>query len=218
MRTRRAVAAVLLLWLVASAGCVGFVTGTGDLTFEANDVVVSQEATSETGYEAVRDTPVNRSRTLTVAGQERTVTVVNQVAEYQRNISLGPLGEAPLARVTVFSSPEVEVAGRTLNPLADRSNPELVRSLQTSYERVEDVEAVGNRTVTVLGTETTVTRFAAEATIGGGQTIDVYVHLTKVRTGSDFVVVAAVHPQQVDAEQVGVDTMFRGVVHETDTG
>ena len=211
---RRQLAAALLVVLLVSSGCIGFLTGSSALTFEADDVRVSEQALSDTGYEESRDTTQEITRTFTAAGESRNVTVTNHVAEYQRSVSL--LGTSqPYARATVISSPEVEVAGQTFNPLADLSNRDLAQQLQSEYETVQNVRFEENRTVTVLGDEVTVSKFSAEATTEGGQSVDVYVHVTKTRDGDDFVVGVAVYPQALDDEQESVDTLLAGIQHET---
>lgn len=211
---RRQLAAALLVVLMVSTGCIGFLTGSSALTFAADDVRVSEQALSDTGYEQSRDTSQNVTRTFEAAGETRNVTVTNHVAEYQRSVSL--LGNSqPYARATVIASPEVEVAGQTFNPLSDLSNRDLAEQLQSEYETVQNVQFESNRTVTVLGDEVTVSKFSAEATTEAGQSVDVYVHVTKTQDGEDFVVGVAVYPQQLDGEQAAVDTLLSGIQHDT---
>lgn len=211
---RRQLAAALLVVLMVSSGCIGFLTGSSALTFAANDVSVSEQARSDTGYEEANDDTQVINRTFSAAGQTRNVSVTNHVAEYQRSVSL--LGNSqPLARATVIASPEVEVAGQTFNPLADLSNRELAQQLQSEYDTVQNVQFEGNRTETVLGDEVTVSKFSAEATTAGGQRVDVYVHITKTRDGDDFVVGVAVYPQRLDGEQQAVNTLLSGIEHES---
>ncbi|MFC7226764.1 DUF6517 family protein [Salinirubellus salinus] len=211
---RRQLAVALLIVLVVSSGCIGFLTGQSALTFAADDVSVSEQARSDTGYEQARDDTQVINRTFRAGGQTRNVTVTNHVAEYQRSVSL--LGNSqPLARMTVISSPAVAVAGQTFNPLGELSNRELAQRLQQQYETVQNVQFEGDRTRTVLGENVTVSRFSAEATTVAGQNVDVYVHVTKTKDGDDFVVGVAVYPQGLDGEQQTVDTLFAGIEHET---
>ena len=211
---RRQLAVALLVVLVVSSGCIGFLTGQSALTFAANDVSVSEQARSDTGYEqAVDDTQVV-NRTFSVGGQSRNVSVTNHVAEYQRSVSL--LGNSqPLARMTVVSSPAVAVAGQTFNPLGDRTDRELAQQLQSEYRTVRNVQFEGDRTETVLDEEATVSKFSAEAETRAGQSVDVYLHIVKTRDGDDFVVGIAVYPQRLDGEQQAVDTLLSGIEHES---
>lgn len=211
---RRQLAAALLVVLMVSSGCIGFLTGSSALTFSANDVSVSEQARSDTGYEQSRDTTTEVTRTFAAAGETRNVTVTNHVAEYQRSVSL--LGNSqPYARATVIASPEVNVLGQTFNPLADLSNRELAQRLQSEYDTVQNVQYESERTETVLGEEVTVSKFSAEATTTAGQTMDVYVHITKTKDGDDFVVGVAVYPKQLDGEEQAVNTLLSGIEHET---
>lgn len=209
--TRRVVASLLVATLVLASGC-SFITGESALEFTANDTSVSQSAQSETGYEEARDTEQTITRNFSVADQSRTVKVTNKVAEYKRQVDLGPLGSSEFARFTVLATPKVEVLGKTFNPVGDMSNAELATQIQTEYQTVENVEPAGERTTTMLGEETTVSKFSAEAQTVEGQSVDVYLHVAQVEDGDDFVLAIAVHPQQLD-EQENVDRLLAGVQH-----
>lgn len=204
---------VALSLLLVTSGCLGVLDG--PLTFEATPATVGDDALEETGYSQARAEQVNMSRNFSAAGQTRQVTVVNELREYKRTVDLGPLGERELARFVVFSTPEVKVGPKTFNPVGEMSNEELVSRLQGSYQGLEDVEPVSSRNVTVLGTSTTVTKFSATAQAEGGFSVDVYMHVTKVNHGGDFVVAVAVYPQQLD-EQQRVDALLGGIDHESD--
>lgn len=213
---RRVAAALLLAGLLATSGCIGFLTGQNALTFESNPVSVSGQAQSQTGYDQARKEPSTVTKSFSAAGETRNVTVTNHVAEYKRTVGVAGLAEGELARFTVISSPEVEVLGQTFNPLAELSNRELAAQFQKKYETVSDVQAVGDRTETVLGEEVTVTKFTARATIQGGQQMDVYLHITKFKHGDDYVVAVAVYPRQLDGEQENVNVLLSGIQHSTE--
>jgi hypothetical protein len=57
-----------------------------------------------------------------------------------------------------------------------------------------------------------VTKFDGEASIGGSS-VDVYVHVTKVKHDGDFVVAIAIYPQALDGEQETVDELLAGLEH-----
>ena len=212
---RRQLAAALLVVLMVSSGCIGFLTGSNALSFDADDVRVSDAAQQDAGYEQSRDTTQEITRSFSAAGETRNVTVTNHVAEYQRSVGLPALGEQPFARFTVISSPAVEVAGQTFNPLGNLSNRDLAQQLQSEYDTVQNVQFVEDRTVTIRGESRTVSKFSAEATTEGGQSVDVFLQISKFRDGDDFIVVVSVYPQQLDGEEARADTMFSGVQHET---
>lgn len=205
---------LLLVLLVASAGCVGVLTGEEPLVLEANAVSVSAAAQDDAGYTETRRTTQELSREVTAAGQTREVQVTNHLAEYSRSASAGPLGEGEFARFIVLSTPAVEVFGKTFNPVGEMSNRELVEQVQDRYAGLENVQPAGERSVTVLGTARTVSVFTGDATLQGtGQSVELTIHVTKLRDGPDFVVAIAVHPSLLKGEVDRVDTMLGGIQH-----
>lgn len=201
-----------LVLLVLTSGCIGFLTGQEALTFEASTALTDDSVAANAGYERNETRTVSINRTLEAAGQSRQVTVRNKVATYEKSLSLGPLGSAKLGVFALVSSPAVEVAGETLNPVGDYDNDRLVGLFASNYGGLSDVSQVSERTVTTLGSETTVTKYAATATFSGRQ-VDVYVHVTKVRHESDFVVALGVYPQALSGEESNVLELIRAVEH-----
>lgn len=211
---RKQLAAVTLVLLVGLAGCSML---SGPVTFSANKATVSDQALSQTNYEETSvDTQVI-NRTFSAAGQSKNVTVTNWIAQYDRTVDLGPLGEKRAAVFSTVATPQVKVLDQgPFNPVSDYSNEELVMLLQQNYESIDNVQHVDNYSATMLGEETTVGKFSADAKLQGGQSVDVYVHVTKVQAGDDYVIAAAVYPQQMDdKESQRVKTLMAGVQHES---
>jgi hypothetical protein len=198
--------------LLTTTGCLGVLTGSDSLGFTASEASVEQAALDSTGYELVDQVTNNRTKDFSVGGQTRTVEVSNERYAYNRSVDLQLLGEKDLAQVHVLATPAVEIAGKTFNPVGDWSNRKLVRQVSSTYEGLGNVEHVGNRSVSVLGGERTVGKFAATAPVAGQQ-IDVYVHITKFRHGDDFLVLVGVHPQNVPDEDDRVNVMFGNTTH-----
>lgn len=212
MFDRRTLATVAVAAALVTAGC-GFITGDEALAFDASPTTVSDEAQSSTDYEEVNVSERVITREFSAAGQTREVQVTNHLARYERRVDLGPLGSQRAGVFTIFSSPEVSVAGRTFNPIADRSEREILRQFESEYENIEVDGRVSNRSRTVLGQETSVRKFAGSATLGG-QDVDIYVHVTKVKHEGDFVVALAVYPQRIDDdEQPRVNQLLDGFQH-----
>jgi hypothetical protein len=210
---RRGGAAVAIGLLLVTSGCIGFLAGNEPLEFSAEPAAVSGGAASDAGYEPNGTRTLDVDRTFEVAGEERRVIATNYVAEYSKSVDLGLLGDAEVGVFNVVSTPAVEVAGQTLNPIGSYSNVRLVEFVQQQYSGLSDIERVGERNITVQGTETTVTKFAATATIQE-QEIDVFVHVTKYRDGDDFIVAIGVYPQQLDGqEESNVLSMMRAIDH-----
>lgn len=212
MRHRRVVAALAVTGLLLTSGCIGFLTGSESLAFESEPVAVSDAALEETGYEEQRRTEQTVERTFSVAGQERTVTATNHLAEYGK--SAGTLfGDTQVSRFVAFTTPEVEVAGQgPFNPVGELSNRQLALRLTEQYDRLENVRRESNRTATAFGSETTVSKFRADARVAGGQEVEVFLHVAKIQHEGDFVIAIAVHPTQVD-EEANVDRLVGGIEH-----
>lgn len=209
---RRTTALVLLFaLLVALTGCVDLVMGNTP-TFESSEANVSESALEESGYQASASETQNVTRNVSAAGQERTVRVTNHVTQYNRSMSLGPFGDQELGRFVVFTTPEVDVAGQTMNPAADWSERRILEEVATEYASLDDISHEDNRTVSVLGSERSVEQFSGTTTIEGSE-IDVFIHVTKFQHEGDVVVGIGVHPQQLPEEQNRQDLLFEGIEH-----
>lgn len=216
MTVRRLSMPLLLAVLVLTAGCVGVLTGSEPLVVEADPVTVSGPAQSAAGYEAVRTTTQELQEEVSAGGQTREVVVTNHVAEYARSVDAGPLGSGEFARFVVVSTPAVDVLGQTFNPVGDLSTRELAELAQDQYEDLRNLQPAGERTRPVLGTDATVSRFTAEASVAETDlTMEVTLHVTRVPDGGDFIVIIAAHPTLLPGEADRVDTMLGGVRHDT---
>lgn len=205
--------ALALAGLLVTSGCIGFLTGEEALSFESKPVAVNDTATQETGYEQFRKEASKMNRTYTVAGQTRNVTVTNHVAEYAKSLSIPLFGDQRVARFTVFATPKVSIAGQgPFNPVSDMNNTQLALLLQEQYTSLDNVQRESDQSKTVLGEETTVTKFRADATMVGGQSTEVFFHITKVEDGDDYVILLGIYPTQVDEEE-NVFRMMKGVQH-----
>jgi hypothetical protein len=207
---------MLVAALVLTAGCVGVITGSEALLVEAEPISVSGAAQSAAGYEEARTTTQELQREVSAAGQTREVVVTNHVAEYARSVDAGPLGSGEFARFVVVSTPAVDVLGQTFNPVGDMSNRELAELAQEQYEDLRNLQPAGERSVTVLGTDATVSQFTADARVADtDRTMKVTLHVTRVRDGDDFIVIIGAHPTLLPGEAERVDTMLDGVRHGT---
>ena len=203
---------LLTVALVATTAGCGFITGSESLAFEARPASVDEATLSETGYERTLQENQTVSRNFTVAGQTRQVEVTNHLSQYDRSVNLGPLGELRASVFATFTSPEVEIATRSFNPISEMSNRELLSRFSSEYEGLSVGEQVENRTHTVLGTETGVEKYEGTADLGGQQ-VDVYIHVTTVQHEGDYVVALGIYPQQLSGEEDNVFVMLDGLEH-----
>lgn len=210
---RRAVVASIPTALLLG-GCTDLLSG-DDVTFEADTAEVSDDARSEAGYEEQRVEEQTIERNYDRV--DRTVVVVNQLAEYSREVSIGPIG-GELARFTVLATPKVSVGPLdALNPVGEMDNKDLAEMVQDEYGSVQNVQQVSERETNMLGETVTVTKFSAEAQTQGGESVDVFMHVAQVESGDDFVLAIGVHPQAID-EQESIDTMIGGIEHPVGGG
>lgn len=218
--TRRTVLTLALVGVLATTGCIGFLTGSESLEFDASEATVADATVEEQEYSEVRVKPLNIEREFTAAGQTRTVNVTNYIAEYSRAAEVPLLGtDQEVARFIAFSSPQVSIAGQTLNPIDDWSNEELLDRVQNSYSGLQNIERVGNYSVESLGEERTVTKFSADASFNG-QEVPVYVHVTKFQhdgDSEDIVAAVGIYPQRLDedspTEQARIQALIEGLEH-----
>lgn len=218
MEGRKELVAAALVGLLLTSGCIGFLTGSESLQFEASAVQVTNSAQQDAGYQEHRRESITETREFQAAGQTREVEVTNRIAEYSKSVSLPVFGDQEVARFSVLATPQVNVLGETFNPVGDMNNTQLALLLQEKYQGISNVRAESERSVTVAGSDTTVSKFRADAVMDTGQTTEVFLHVTKVSDGDDYLVAIAVYPTQLDGEQAKVDTMLRGIEHESDGG
>ena len=200
--SRRAFGGLVSGAIVAGSGCLGFILGDEAQEFEASPATASDASLDETGYEQANEEETTKqevSRTFSAADQEREVVAVNYMSEYERSVSF--LGMEQRAAVFVaFSTPQVDLFGRTFNPLDDMSNRELIRQVQGRYEGMEVGDEVETAEVDTLGGTVELSKFEGQADLDG-TSVDVYIHIGQVEHDGDFVVPIGVYPQEVDEEE-----------------
>lgn len=210
--TRRTVLGGVVAGLTATSGCLGVVTGSTSLTFEADPAHVREETLSETGYERAEERSPTVSREFTVAGQTREVEVTNHLSLYEKAADLGPLGRQKVALFALFTTPKIEIADRTFNPVGELSTEELLEQFQSRYEGLTIGDKVGSETVRTLGTDVTVEKYEGSTTIQG-QRIDIYLHVARFEHGDDFVVGLGSYPKRLDGEEESVRSLIAGIQH-----
>ncbi|MFC7045835.1 DUF6517 family protein [Halobacteriaceae archaeon GCM10025711] len=211
MKTRTLLGTTALVLLVASAGCLGALTS-DTVSFEASKATVSANALADTGYQERDVTDQAIERDVEVAGQSKHVTITNWLATYEKSVTVGDTTR-PAAAFAAVSTPAAKVAGQSLNPVASMSNEQLLEQFQSQFSQSGDVRTVDTTTVTMLGEETTSTKFATTTTVQG-QPVDVFVHVAKVQHGDDVVVAIHVYPQALDdAESGNFERLVAGIDH-----
>ena len=225
MRSRRsALAAIGTVAAGSTAGCLDAIPflGSDPITFSASPTTAPDIVLEESGYAEHERSTMEVERTFEAAGQTQRVVVTNQLVEYDKAIDFGALGlpvggRYQAAVVTALTTPQVEVLGRTFNPVADMSSADVAAMVQDRYEGMGDLRQVGSEDVPVAGTTTTVGEFETRAElVGPGVGVDLTLHISEaVEAGSDLVVAIGGYPTVARRrERSDVFTMFAGVEHQ----
>lgn len=202
--------------MLALSGCLGFVTGEDAYEVESEPARVSPSTVDGTDYDLQEIAEEVIEEQFEVAGQERSVEATNYVATYERTVEFGPLGEAALAVFAVLSTPAVEIAGQTLNPVAEYDNERLVQLIASNYESLEIRGEAETLTYAPFETEYEATKFDAVAQFEG-QEVEVFVQVGSVRHEEDFLVPIAVYPQdRAENEEPVVTDLTENLDHPAD--
>jgi hypothetical protein len=213
---RRALAVGGAAGLASLAGCTALdvATGDGPAEFAAGTATVSDATLSESGYELNEVSDEVISREVEVAGQTREVRVTNTVAEYDKAVEL--FGENYQAAVfAAVTTPQIEVLGQALNPIAELGTRERAELILSRFENVGDIERGSEYSTTVLDSDAAVVVYAVDAEIEGtGVTTELELHVGEpVSVSDDFVLPLAAYPAAFgDGENVR--RMMNGIEHE----
>lgn len=194
---------------VLLSGCMDLITG-DKARFEAQTAVVADDVASDTGYQekSVRTDRIER----TFEQVDRTVVVINSMAEYARSVTVGPLS-GELARFTALATPKITIVpGQPANPVDDMDNKALAEMVQSEYSDVSNVQHESDREVQMLGDAVQISKFSARARTQSGESVDVYIHIGQTDNEDDFVIAVGVHPQELD-DQDEVDQLVGGIQH-----
>ncbi|MFQ3318648.1 MAG: hypothetical protein ACI8UR_001146 [Natronomonas sp.] len=200
---------------VGLAGCAGQLTDDG-VAFGATEATLSASVQEETGYTHFRTTPDTVSREFQRFGFSRSVDVTNVISEYDRAIELSLLGTRLQAAVfATLSTPQVQILGRSFNPIEEISTAEITTTIQQQYDQIENVTEDRQHDMDVAGQSTTVTRFTATARlIEAGFGVDIYLYVSEaVMVGEDFLVTLAAHPQAFGANVETISTLNAALTH-----
>lgn len=211
--SRTTLTTVLLVCILMTTGCLGFITGDNALSIESDPVAVSNGTLSDSNYEQARNETITFNTSVSVGDQERTVNAKSHSREYSRDADL-PATDMAVTRFVALSTPKAEVGGQSLNPISDQSNSQLAERLLRSYDGIRSPTHVGNRTVTSLGGERTISTYEATAQITQDVQIPVMLHVTTFSHGDDYITVLAIYPKQID-EQARIDNLLAGLEHPT---
>ncbi|AHF99453.1 hypothetical protein HALLA_12330 [Halostagnicola larsenii XH-48] len=198
-----------------TAGCIG--NFLEDLTtYEAIPAEVSNAALEATRYE--HDETDRWTDEESVATE--TVEVTSYANEYSRTIDLSilGLGEIEAGVFGAISTPQVDVAGESYNPVGEMEHDELLADLQDRYGELSiasDTE-IDSRELEAVSQTVSVATFEGEATLEDDESVDVFVDISQPDHGDDHLIFAGVYPQDIPDEDDRIDTLIEGVEHEAE--
>lgn len=207
--------AALVVVLVFTAGCTG--GGNGDpIVADADPASVEAAALESAGYQEHRNgsTVLNTTVHASVSGDveleaTKDVEATLRVAEYRTE------GAPPTPTALVLSSPAVrpiENVNESVDPVRSVSLSKLLAVTQDQYAGVENVSQVDERSIGLLGEETTLRTYRATASVDGAP-VAVRLHVATVRDGADYVTVIGIAPEDA-SDRDRVRRLAEGVVHE----
>lgn len=211
MNRRSVLTGIGTIGIGSLAGCLSVIRGEEPLRLTASPASIPASVLDETRYELNRQREVVIEREVEAAGQTREIVVTNQQLEYQKTVSLGPLGEQEAAVFTALTTPQVNVLGREFNPVANMSTRELAEMVQEQYEDMQSMEHVEDSELTINDETTTQSKFQAEATFSGQQ-IDLFIHISEaVELNDDLVITVGGYPTMLPDEEQNILTLMRSV-------
>lgn len=217
MKRRELLTGTAAVGIVGLSGCLSGILGTVT-SLESTPAGVSQSALASTGYEAVGIEEIVTEETVEIAGQSETIAVTSYLSQYEKQVGIEGIAETATATFAVLSTPQLDVAGQTLNPVGEMSSRELVELIADSYDNLSGIEADGEQMVTILDQSVTQTRFVAEARFAG-LPLDLDIHVTEaVERGEDLLVTVGVYPRQFRSiEASNTRELSESVIAEADT-
>ena len=194
MKRRALLAGTAAASALGLSGCLSGVLGTVT-SLESTPAGVSESALETTGYEAVGIEEIVTEETVDVPGGSETISVTSYLTRYDKRVGIEGVAEQPTATFAVLSTPQLEVAGRTFNPVGEMSGREVADLLADNYDDISNIESDGEETITILDQSTTKSRFVAEADFFGFP-LELDVHVTEaVERDDDFLVSLGVYPR-----------------------
>ena len=203
---------VVVVLVAVTAGCSGPL-----MEFSASPATIPESALASTEYHHQNTTEVPLSYPVGMGGLAQPVTVQTWLSAYS------PVeNDRASAVLVVVSSPDVVLAGQSLNPLTELSNRELTRFVleqMSDAQRLGGISGptglreVGTRTVTVLGSETSLVSYVGDAPVDG-QNVSVTINVLSVTHGSDVIVVLGLHPTSTPHRSIHAE-LAQAIEHES---
>jgi hypothetical protein len=202
------------------AGVFGASVGYAALTFGSEDheavpATIPTEVREETGYHKTKEDYLDRSHTISIGGLSRTIEVTNRRTIYRKSVDL-VFRTVRLANVTLVSTPSVRIAGREWNPVATMDDEQFSKQAEQSDNILAELNRVGEDTVSMLGTTTTLGRYDVVETTDEFQfDVELVTHVTEpVEHKGEYVSAVCVYPTVLERiERENVTRILENLTH-----
>ena len=202
--------------LALTAGCIDVVLGNKPLEFDADRVAPTEDALTAAGYREsdVTDDTIERTVELP-GGVERKVRATIWRSIYTKEVEYaGQTREgAAFARVSI---PGMQVAGRSLNPLGELSNAELLErfleQIPSDHGKISDLTQEESFGLDILGEGRNVDLFVGKSELEG-ETIDIELKLTSFNHEGDLLVLLGTYPKMLTAESANAEELMESAAH-----
>lgn len=213
MYTRRRALTVGVLGITALSGCTELATGDEPLSREAEPAAIDESTLDETGHELEDERTETISEEVEAGGESREVEATNHITLYTKSIS-GPGGEEiESSQFGVVSTPAFEFVGQSFNPIADADNEEILEFAASEFGNLTVGEEIGETTMSVLGIDTTVSKFDGTASFDG-QRVDIHVYVSAVDHEDDILLSIGGYPQELESqEEDDILRLFEAIEH-----
>jgi hypothetical protein len=208
MNRRRVLTLVGTVGVTGLAGCLGD-EGTFEYTASAAEIPEG----SRNGYQAEGPEAIDINETIEAAGISREVNITTWSSTYT-----SPDNEASLF---LFSTPDVTVAGQSLNPLARLSGADLIaRVIDEGLARtggeanIKEIETNGELELMALGDQRTASIFTAVLE-AEGEELPIRLYLLSITHGEDVVLAVGFHPEEFDASS-DLQSLMESIEHPVD--
>lgn len=199
--------------MTALSGCMDFATGDEPLSREASPAAVSDSVLSETGHELEDERTEEITEEVEAGGESREVEATNYITLYTKSIDGPDDTDIQSSLFGVVSTPAFEIVGRSFNPIADDDNEEILEFASSEFGHLDVGEELDERTMSVLGTDATVSKFDGTAEFGG-ERVDVHVYVTSVQHEDDIIIGIGGYPEELETEEEDdILALFEGIEH-----
>lgn len=196
--------------LAATAGCMDIVSG-DTIEYRAAGATVPESVSDETGYDFVDTHEITVNEPVGMAGISRDVIATNIQTEFEKTVSIDPLGSAPAAAFSIIATPSVSILGREFNPVADMSTEEIAELIRDNYDGMGDLSYQETETHDVGGESVAVSEYLADASLDGTP-IDLELLISEaVSFDDDLVLAIGAYPTLTPAEESNIRSLMAAI-------